>query len=245
MRDWLRVCDERVQEMIQQVYLDRKYWTLSGVRDGIGGWHFFTDWSPHSKEPQARLVPQQQALALSVRTWEEAVELFDQRNWSASPPVYVHPEFRSRVKLLLFRRMLSADPDDGVVKNPHIRLWRSLLNPVHEQTLVQEEQVRPALEHLRVKWCEWKERPECDFGHGVHYHDEKIKGNDESLVAAFVEDFQGHGELDEAVIYCIAPNEVTTARVITAMKRQIELNLKRGEMPANQITKRIWGMWNA
>ena len=248
MRDWLRVCDERVQEKILQVFLDHKYWTLAGVREGSGGWHFFTDWSPHSEESQARLVPQQQALSSSVRTWEEAIGLFDKRDWSASPPVYVHPEFRSRVKLLLFHRLLSADTDDGVMKNPHLSLWRNLLNPVQEQTLCEDEQVRPALEHLRVKWCEWKERPKCDFGHGVHYHDAKIKDikdYDQSLVAAFVEDFRGQGDLDEAVIYCIAPNEITTARVISAMKRQIESTLKKGEMPADQITKRIWGLWNA
>lgn len=252
MRDWLRVCDERVQEKILQVCLDDKYWTLSGVRDGTGGWHFYTDLTSHSEEPQARLVPQQQVLPSSVRTWEEAIELFDQRDWSSSPPVsvYVHPEFRSRVKLLLFRRMLSVPPradHDDELDRRHFHEWRSLLNPNEGQTLIAEEPSRPELQDLKVKWCEWETRPVGDggFGHGVHYHDAKISSPENDLVAAFVEDFAGYGRKDEAVIYCIAPNEITTARVIAAMKRQIERTLKKGEMPHGKITKRIWGMWNA
>lgn len=47
------------------------------------------------------------------------------------------------------------------------------------------------------------------------------------------------GAIDKAVIYCIARNEVTTARVITAMKGQIEGILKGGEIPLNQITIRL------
>ena len=105
--DWLRHCDERVQEKILQACFegdDEYYWTLFGVRDGSSGWHFYTDWSLHSEASVARLIPQNQPSPVAVTTWEAALELFDQRAWWKSFPSYVHPEFRVRVKALLMRR---------------------------------------------------------------------------------------------------------------------------------------------
>lgn len=105
--DWLRLCDEQVQEKILQVQFDEEnsyYWTLFGVRDGRGGWHFYTDWGLHEQAAVARLTPQNQSLPVGAPTWEAALELFDQRAWGPFYPIYVHPEFRVRVKSLLMRR---------------------------------------------------------------------------------------------------------------------------------------------
>lgn len=105
--DWLRLCDEQVQEKILQVQFDEEnyhYWTLFGVRDGRGGWHFYTDWGLHEQADVARLTPQNQSLPVGAPTWEAALELFDQRAWGPFLPIYVHPEFRVRVKSLLMRR---------------------------------------------------------------------------------------------------------------------------------------------
>ncbi len=107
---WLPLCDERVQEKILQVQIveGEEYWTLFGIRDGRSGWHFYTDWSLCEEEPIARLIPQNQPLPVSVPTWEEALELFDQRAWAQASPTYVHPEFRARVKSLVIRRKFGA-----------------------------------------------------------------------------------------------------------------------------------------
>lgn len=106
LNNWLRLCDEQVQEKILQVLPadGGEYWTLFGIRDGRNGWHFYTDWSLHEEEPVARLIPQNQPLPVAVPTWDEALELFDQREWAKSYPIYIHPEFRVRVKSLLMRR---------------------------------------------------------------------------------------------------------------------------------------------
>lgn len=118
--DWLRLCDEQVQEKILQVEFEEEnyhYWTLLGVRDGRGGWHFYTDWSLHEQAAVARLTPQNQPLPVNVPTWEEALELFDQREWAKAYPIYVHPEFRLRVRSLLMRRKFGTPSHQ----------WRALL----------------------------------------------------------------------------------------------------------------------
>ena len=118
--DWLPLCDEQVQEKILQVQFDdQNYycWTLLGVRDGRGGWYFYTDWSLDEQAAVARLTPQNQPLPVNVPTWEEALELFDQREWAKTYPIYVHPEFRVRVKSLLMRRKFGTPSPQ----------WRALL----------------------------------------------------------------------------------------------------------------------
>ncbi len=119
LNDWLRLCDEQVQEKILQVLPEDggPYWTLFGIRDGKNGWHFYTDWSLNPESSIARLIPQNQSLPVAVSTWEEALELFDQRAWGRSFPIYVHPEFRVRVKSLLMRRKFGTPSPQ----------WRALL----------------------------------------------------------------------------------------------------------------------
>lgn len=112
--DWLEVCDEQVQEKILQVVFDDEnyyHWTLFGVRDGRGGWHFYTDWSLREEAAVARLTPQNQPLPFSVPTWEAAIEKFDQRAWMKYCATYVHPEFRVRVRSLLIRRKFGMHCD--------------------------------------------------------------------------------------------------------------------------------------
>jgi hypothetical protein len=78
----------------------------------------------------------------------------------------------------------------------------------------------------------------------VGFYDIQIEGQHESLVA-FLEGFAWlHGDSSEAVIHCIRPNAVTTARVLHAMKNRVEEILGRNELPNNRITRRITAVVN-
>ena len=90
-----------------------------------------------------------------------------------------------------------------------------------------------------VKWITWKTPPTNDFGHGVVFYDVGIDGRRDSLVA-FLDGFAWlHGLSNEAVIYCIRPNRITTAKVLRAMSVRIEDLLERKTVPNDRITARI------
>lgn len=112
---------------------------------------------------------------------------------------------------------------------------RSGIGPSRRRTVP----ASPSRLQIKVKWITWKARPLGSFGHGVGFYDAQIEGQEESCVA-FLEGFDWlHGTSDCAVIGCIRPNVITTARVLAAMKRRIEEMVGRRELPTNRITRRI------
>lgn len=77
-----------------------------------------------------------------------------------------------------------------------------------------------------IEWKTWTSVPDVgSFGHGIHFHDNK-KPWDTSLVA-WIEGYEwSHGNPKTIEIWCIAPDEVTTSRTLTAMKKTIEAYIK-------------------
>jgi len=98
---------------------------------------------------------------------------------------------------------------------------------------------------LKIIWQEWITKPDYyTFGHGVHFHDNKIYNLKDNLVA-FLDGFAWlHGFTDEVKIYCIKPNKITTARVLNSMKKCIEERVSRNKVPSGQITRRIKAIVN-
>lgn len=96
-----------------------------------------------------------------------------------------------------------------------------------------------------VVWREWGSVPITgNFGHGVHFHDRQ-KPRMDSLVA-WVEGYEWlHGNPDSVVIYCIAPDAITTQPVLRAMKAAITRRLKKCRTICGNITRRIEGIANA
>ena len=97
---------------------------------------------------------------------------------------------------------------------------------------------------LKIIWREWDEVPSRGFGHGVEFHDTKIKNRDESLVG-FLDGFEWyHGLSNEAVIYCIKPNARTPLTVLSSMKKRVEEIIAKREIPSQQITSRVFALVN-
>src|SRR5262249_19127138 len=96
---------------------------------------------------------------------------------------------------------------------------------------------------LKIVWQESEARLNDELlGHGVEYHDRKIRARRKSLVA-FLDGFEWlHGVSNEVLIHCIKPNRVTTEAVLQEMKERIEAAIAKGEIPHGRITARIEGV---
>lgn len=97
---------------------------------------------------------------------------------------------------------------------------------------------------VTIRWITWRTAPPKGLGHGVGFYDAEIEGQYASLVA-FLDGFAWlHGDSTEAVIHCIRPNAVTTARVLDAMKKRIGEIVGRKQCPQNRVTRRIVAVVN-
>lgn len=96
-----------------------------------------------------------------------------------------------------------------------------------------------------VDWKIWTSVPSVgSFGHGVHFHDD-LKPWDTSLVA-WIEGYEWlHGNPKTIEIWCIAPDDVTTSRILSAMKRSVEAKIKNKMMLCGNVTRRIKACANA
>jgi len=96
-----------------------------------------------------------------------------------------------------------------------------------------------------IEWKTWTSVPdEWTLGNGVHFND-NLKPRETSLVA-WIEGFEWHkGNPETVEIWCIAPDEVTTSRTITAMKKAIEAYVKEKKPLCSKITSRISACPNA
>ena len=92
---------------------------------------------------------------------------------------------------------------------------------------------------VTIEWKTWTSVPNVwSFGHGIHFHDNS-KQWDTSLVA-WIEGYEWlNGNPETIHIWCIAPDEVTTPRILAAMKKSIEAKIKNKKLPCGNITRRI------
>ena len=100
--------------------------------------------------------------------------------------------------------------------------------------------------HSIVQWHESSAYPRAwgCFGHGVHYHDKLL--HSENDLVAFIEDFEWLRSRSAVVQgYHVKPNTVTTARVLSAMKRRIEQMVASQDLVGDgKISRRIYAIAN-
>ena len=92
---------------------------------------------------------------------------------------------------------------------------------------------------MTINWIEYEGTLPVSRGHGVQFHDTSIPDRSESLVAFLVGFAWMHGRSDEATVYCIKPNDITTADVLKAMRARVDEMISNRVIPHHQITDRI------
>jgi hypothetical protein len=103
------------------------------------------------------------------------------------------------------------------------------------------------MKQTKIQWHQWTTPPADDgggLGHGVHFHD--IKQAPEHDLVGFIDGFEWfHGRSAVVCGYHIKPNSVTTARVLAAMKRRIEVMVAGKQVKDGMISRRIYACANA
>ena len=96
--------------------------TLFGVTTADGSWHYWR--STHDETP-TYLDPEEGGDVIRhtsgwVDTWPEALVLLDRYPWARLSPMYVHPDFRSRVWEAVQERL---EGEDGSQVQRSLERW--------------------------------------------------------------------------------------------------------------------------
>lgn len=99
---------------------------------------------------------------------------------------------------------------------------------------------------VQVEWRVWPSAPPSGLGHGVQLLDENADAEyGPRRPVGFLDGFAWlHGDSDEVVGYSIKPNKVTSAAVLSEMKRRVESLVAKREVPTGRITNRITALVN-